>query len=173
MKKLLALFVVVLGFSAVSFALSPVDATATASATIITPNSIAKTIDLNFGNIVNSGGGSVELKADNTRTPSGSVSLPAFTGTVSAAKFIVTGESGTTYTISMPASVELSNGANKMTVGTFTKTATAGTLGTLTGTLGASTTQEIVLGATITVGATQATGVYTNATDLTLTVNYN
>jgi hypothetical protein len=53
-----------------------------------------------------------------------------------------------------------------MTVGTFTSTPTA--TGLLT--LGA---QEILVGATLNVGANQVAGVYTNASDLSVTVAYN
>ena len=56
-----------------------------------------------------------------------------------------------------------------MAVGTFTSTPTVAAGGTLDA-LGA---QNIYVGATLTVGANQAPGTYTNATAFTVTVNYN
>ena len=174
MKKLLALAVVILGFTAVSFGqASAVSGAATASATILNPISVAKSADLNFGNIVNISGGTVELTTAGTRNHSAGVSLPAFIGTVSVAKFSVTGEAGTAYTVSLPGTVDLANGTNHMTVGTFTQSAVTGTIGTLTGAAGTTTVQDILVGATLTVGAIQAPGVYTNNTTLKMTVNYN
>jgi hypothetical protein len=53
-----------------------------------------------------------------------------------------------------------------MTVGSFTSNPTP------TGTLTAGT-QDVFVGATLNVAAGQAAGVYTNATGLVVTVNYN
>jgi len=79
MKKLLALAVVILGFTAVSFGqLKIVSEAAKASATILTPVSIVKNTDLNFGNIVNATGGTVVLGTDDSRVASAGLSLPAF-----------------------------------------------------------------------------------------------
>jgi len=92
---------------------------------------------------------------------------------VSAAAFTITGESGSTYSISNPASIIIKNGVNEMTVNTFTSAAAAGTLGTLTGTIGTTTTQQVLFGGTLTVLGTQAAGVYSNDTEFKITVNYN
>jgi hypothetical protein len=57
-----------------------------------------------------------------------------------------------------------------MAVGSFTSTPTI----TAGGVLAAGTgTQDVSVGATLSVGASQAAGTYTNNTDLTVTVNYN
>src|SRR5664279_2048990 len=92
MKKLIALFaaiVLVSGFTTVS---AQVTATAIGSATIITPISIAKNVDMNFGNIaVSATAGSVVLTPAGTRSIIGGVTLPAVAGTVTAAQFTVSG----------------------------------------------------------------------------------
>ncbi|MFA5973635.1 MAG: DUF4402 domain-containing protein [Lentimicrobiaceae bacterium] len=167
--KLFAIALVVLGSAATSFA--QVHATANASANIITPIAINKTVDLNFGNIsVSNTGGTVILDPSlaGTRTATGGVTLPAVTGVFTAAKFVVTGLGTSTYSISLPAaSISLSDGASHtMSVGTYTSTPSS------TGVLTAGT-QDIYVGATLTVAGLQAAGLYTNTTDLTVTVNYN
>ncbi len=80
-------------------------ASASASATIVTPISIAKDVDMNFGNIaVTSSGGTVVLAPAGTRTTTGGVTLPVVNGTVTAAQFTVSGEGAYTYDITLPSS---------------------------------------------------------------------
>ena len=144
-------------------------ATATATATIVTPITITKTSDMNFGNVAvqASTGGTVVMTAAGVRTPTSGVTLPGAAGTVSAASFTVNGQSGYTYAITLPASVTLTDAAShSMNVSNFTSTPTA--TGTLTG-----GTETLNVGATLNVVAAQAAGVYTSATPFTVTVNYN
>jgi len=49
MKKLSVTAIIILGFLSTTF--GQVSGTATASATIITPIAISKTVDMNFGNV--------------------------------------------------------------------------------------------------------------------------
>ena len=167
MKNLLALAIIVLGFAATSFA--QVTATASTTATIITPIAIEKDVDLNFGNIAVSPtlGGTVVLPTSGSRTKTGGVTLPVVTGTVSAASFTVTGEGNSTYSITLPSSaITLTGPSGTMTVENFVSTPSN------TGTLN-SGTQEVKVGATLNVGAAQAAGTYTNESGLFVTVNYN
>ena len=168
MKKVLVLAIVVLGFAASSFA--QVTATASTTATIITPIAITKTVDMNFGNIAVSPtiAGTVVLPTTGARTLTGGVTLPVVTGTVTAASFNVTGEGTSTYSITLPSAAITLNGtpSGTMTVQNFVSTP-SGT-GALTG--GA---QVIKVGATLNVGAAQTAGIYTNAAGLFVTVNYN
>src|SRR5512133_3062167 len=97
--KFLGITIVGLAFSANILAQT---ATATASATIVTPISIAKNAlgDLNFGSIaVTAVAGTVALPASATptRIAAGGCSLPAVIGTVAAATFTVTGQPNATY----------------------------------------------------------------------------
>lgn len=144
-------------------------ATATATATIITPISISKNADMSFGNIaVNAGtGGTVILAPAGTRSSTSGVTLPSTAGTVSAATFTVTGSGSLTYSITLPSSVTLthSGGLETMAAGSFTSTPSS------TGTL-SSGTQDIAVGATLTVAAGQLAGVYTSG-NFNVTVNYN
>ena len=164
-NKLFAIALVVLGIATTSFA--QVTGHASTSATILTPIAITKNTDMNFGNVaINNTTGTVILATNSARSLTGGITFPVLTGTVAAAKFTVTGETDATYSISLPASVTLTNGTNSMIVDAFTSTPSA------TGALTAGT-QEIYVGATLNVGASQVAGIYTNAADLAVTVNYN
>ena len=167
MKKVLVLAIVVLGFAASSFA--QVTATASTTATIITPIAITKDVDMNFGNIAVSPtlGGTVVLPTAGARTQTGGVTLPVVTGTVAPASFTVTGEGNSTYSITLPSSaITLTSANGTMTVENFVSN--PGNTGTLS-----NGTQVVKVGATLNVGAAQPAGTYTNAAGLFVTVNYN
>jgi hypothetical protein len=144
-------------------------ASATATATIVTPISITKNVDMNFGNVAvqASSGGTVVLTPASARSVTGGVTLPGVTGTVAAASFTVNGQGAYTYAITLPSSaLTITSGANTMTVNTFTSTPSA------TGALTAGT-QTLTVGATLNVAAGQASGVYVSGTPFDVTVNYN
>ena len=172
MKKVITLFaavVMIASFSNTVLADGGATATATSSATIVAPITIVKATDMNFGNVaVNSavGGGTVVLIPAGTRTTTGTVTLPTTAGTVSAASFTIGGTGTYSYIITLPTTCTLTSGANTMTVGTFTSTPSA------TGALTAGA-QTLLVGATLTVAASQATGVYVSGTAFNVTVNYN
>ncbi|MDB5121276.1 MAG: hypothetical protein JWN56_2494 [Sphingobacteriales bacterium] len=168
--KLVALAIGMIGYSATSFAQTDVKTDqASASATIITPITIAKVNDMSFGNIVSTAtGGTVILSTASGRTESG-VQLGAVAGTVTAASYTVTGQSGYAYTVTLPADgYEITTGAagptETMTLTNFNSSST----GNLTA---ASFTLSV--GATLNVVANQAAGDYTNATPFDVSVNYN
>lgn len=146
-------------------------ATATATATIVTPISITKNVDMNFGNIAVSAasGGTVILAPAGTRTTAGAggVTLPAVTGTVTAASFTVNGNGSYTYAITLPSSPVTLTGPAAATMDATAFTSTPSATGTLTG-----GTQNLLVGATLTVAAAQAAGVYTSG-NFNVTVNYN
>jgi len=164
----LAIAVAVLGFA--SGASAQETATATATATIVTPISITKTVDMNFGNVAvqSTTGGTVVISTAGVRSATGGVTLPATGGTVSAASFTINGQGTYTYAITLPSSdVSLSDGASHtMTVNTFTSNPSG------TGQLTAGT-QTLKVGATLNVAAAQAAGVYVSGTPFSVTVNYN
>jgi hypothetical protein len=172
MKKLIKLFtlaIVLFAFGTATFA--QVTASATASATIITPIALTKTVDMNFGNVAVIGAGTVILAPAGTRTITGGVTLPNAVGTVTAATFTVGGSGVSTYGITLRTTdYTITNttgtGAETMIVNAFTSTPSA--TGALT--LGA---QTLLVGATLNVGAAQVAGLYTNAIGFDVTVNYN
>jgi hypothetical protein len=154
------------GFSTNAFAQA--NSTANATVTIVTPIGITKSVDMVFGNIATTtASGTVVLGTDGTRTPNGGVTLPASTGTVTAASFAVTGSGSYTYTISLPSSpIALSGITEGVTVGAFVSNpAPTGTLST-----GA---QTVNVGATLNIPASTAADTYKNTSGLHVTVNYN
>ena len=164
--KLFALTLIMASFAVSAFGQSTAQATATA--TILTPIAISKTVDMNFGNLSASGtAGTVVLTPAGGRSATGGVTLmPA--GTVTAASFTVTGLIGTTYAITLPVSATIEIGVNTMTVDNFNSTPTVVAGGSL-----ATGTETLLVGATLQVGVGQVAGVYTSVTPFDVTVNYN
>ena len=183
MKKLLVFAIAILGFSAVSFGQINV-ATATVGATIITPISITKVTDMNFGTVLVTGAGTATLVPGSAATYSG-VSHYSNTNAVTAttAKFTVNGNFGNTYGISvsgLPATVV--NGSANMALSAWSVGGWTGTAGTMTfteptaagtGTLSGTGAQTFEIGATLTLVAGQTAGVYAATAPMTVTVNYN
>jgi len=171
MKKITLLAAIAMvAFTSNVVAQETATATAATSATVITPISIVKDTDMSFGNLVSTlDGGAIVLSTASGRTGNAGI-LAGPDGTVTAAAFTVTGETDFTYGITLPASpfdVENSDEIPEtMAVGTFVSLPDEA--GSLT-----SGTQTLLVGATITLGTGQASGVYTNAADLAVTVFYN
>lgn len=167
MKNLLLTTLGVLAIT--SAANAQATATATATATVITPISIAKNADMSFGNLaVQAGtGGTVVLAPAGTRTSTSGVTLPAAAGTVSAASFTITGSGSSTYAITLPSSVTLTRASGSETMAAASFTSNPSGTGTLS-----SGTQNVAVGATLTVAAGQVAGVYTSG-NFNVTVNYN
>ena len=148
------------------------EASANIDATVLTPIAITKNENLNFGQLLaGTSAGTVVLEAtlEAARSASGGVSLPASnSGTVTAAKFTITGQVGSTYTITLPESaVELDGpSAATMSVDTFTSSIVS----PATIVEGGS---ALYVGATLNVGVNQAAGTYSAVSGLPVIVNYN
>jgi len=165
--KLFALGMILMGFGVNVNAQVSSTATATTNARIVTPILLTNQTSLSFGNLISSAtAGNVQMPADASpiRVADPGVKLAAITGTYSAAKFTVSGEDLLTYTVTLPADdvIELISGTDKMKLTGFTSSA----LGTLSG-----TPEVFYVGATLQVGAGQATGTYSGS--FNVTVNYN
>lgn len=168
MKRILG---TVLGLSAiVVLAYSPIKAhAATASAaantTIVAAIAIAQAANLRFGSVAaGSSIGTVVMTPAGGRSKTGGVTL-SNVDVGGAASFNVTGYSTSTYAITLPAAaLTIVNGANNMTVDTWTSTPSG------TGALTAGA-QTLTVGGTMHVGVAQAAGTYTGNFDVT--VEYN
>ncbi|WP_077032772.1 DUF4402 domain-containing protein [Pelomonas sp. KK5] len=152
-------------------------ATANASATVLTPMTITKSTDLNFGELV-AGNGVVTLDTAGARTKAGSTALPTG-GSPTAARFDVTGDANHTFSVDFAtgsSTVLTDASSNTMAVSWFaevvgTAAPTPVSTGTpTTGTLN-SGAAYIYVGGAVTVGASQAAGSYTGT--IQVTVNYN
>lgn len=166
--KFLTIAIIGLAFSASTFA--QVTASATASATVVTPITITKVNDMNFGNVYVSATvpGTVILSPAGARSFTAGAGLSVPAGTVTAASFTVTGTVGVTYAITLPAGATTidDNALHTMTVNNWT--CSPASPATLTG--GTST---LTIGATLNIAAGQATGSYSSDTPFDITVNYN
>ena len=166
--KFLAILAIA-AFSNIANAQSTTSASATA--TIVTPIAITKVTDMNFGNVaVSSTAGTVILSSAGTRTKSGGVTLPVVAGTVAAASFNVIGNAGYAYSIAIPSDITLTIFGGGETMAVTSINNNIGTTGIISSVNG---TQNILVGGTLNVAAGQVAGVYSNASALTVTVNYN
>ncbi len=171
MKKLLLSAIVILGFTAVSFGQS--QATATANTTLITPISIAKSVDLRFGTIASSNtDGTISITSTSGGTVAVSGGVTQVSGsTTSSAKFTVTGEGNSSISILYPTDPILLTNTTGGKINTLSLAPSIPSSGA-SAHLG-SGTLDIYVGGVLSVPALTVSGVYTNTTDLTLIVNYN
>ena len=133
-------------------------ATATAKAKILSPITVTKTADLDFGTIITSGAAAnVTVSTAGARTCGGTL---VCTNPVTAAAFNIAG-SVAAVNISSDASVSLTSGANTMSATLNTSKATSPMTGG---------TDSFTVGGVLSVGATQADGSYSGT--FTVTVNY-
>jgi hypothetical protein len=151
-----------------SQAFAATQATANASATVLSPISIAKVDDMSFGSFIAgpTAAGTVALTAASTTSRSGTGVVLDTGSTGSAAKFSVTGLSNGVFSITLPTSVTLTATGGTMTVDTFTTD-----LSPTAATLSAGGLADMYIGATLQVGAAQADGTYTGTFDVS--VDYN
>ena len=145
--------------------------TANATGTVVTPIAIVAANNLVFGSFAPGAGGTVTVSTSGVRTASGPILMTGAATT--AARFNITGEAASTYSITHSGSATLASGANTMALSKFSDlsaaNATAGN--PLTGTLDGAGAQSLYVGGTLTVGAAQAPGVYTGT--VIATVEYN
>lgn len=148
------------------------DASTTANAEVVAPIAITKDSDMNFGKFSPTGtAGTITLDTDGSVDGGANVTVLSNTS-AAVARFTVSGEPSATYAITYPTGVSLSDGAatpSTMALSFLSEvvadggTATGGATTTAaTGTLDATTgVQDIILGGTLDVGASQTAGSYT------------
>lgn len=159
------LFIILLIGINSGFAQASATANFTASATIIQPIGITTTSNMKFANIDAKSGGAVILTPENTRITTGELAL-ADGGNVSAATFIITGQSGFAFGISLPKGTHrLTNGGESMFIQDFTTNFDGSSL--------SGDAKTIRLGASLIVNPNQQPGDYKTTGDLQVTVNYN
>lgn len=145
---------------------------ASATTTIVAPMTITKNTDLVFGKFATTGAGTLTVSTSGVRTFSGAVTVLSGI-TPAAARFDVTGDSTSTYSISFTGiSANLTSGGNTMAFVTSSDLNAGNiTSGNVTsGTLSAGT-GSIYVGGVLTVGAAQAAGTYTGT--IVAVVDYN
>jgi Mat/Ecp fimbriae major subunit len=158
MNKLLGAAVATLALSGASAAFAADNATATATANVITPLSVTSDQNLVFGNLLAGTGGTVTVSPTNVRT--GTVTLLAGVAPL-AAHFHVVGDTtgGATYAVTY-GKTDLAGPGASLVLSAITADS-APTTGTA----------DIKVGATITIANGQAAGTYLGS--LTATATYN
>ena len=167
MKKILLFSAMLIAFTAGTFAQSTDTEPTTATATIVGPLALTKVSDMDFGTIAATGtAGTVVLGTDNSRTAVGPALVPPAAGV--AASFTVAGEPNKTFTITLPAdgTVSLISGGNTMAANTFVHNAGANPV------LSGAGAGAFTVGATLSVAANQAAGIYTSAS-FNVRIDYN
>ena len=137
---------------------------ANAAANVIAPLTVAETNGgMNFGDVaVGTGGGTIVLDTTGGRSTTGDAEAVTG-GTVQAGAYSVSGSGTKAYTITLPVSATISDGANNMTVDVFNHDAG----GTPALTAGADTFNS---GATMNINGSQVVNPYSGTYNLT--VNY-
>jgi hypothetical protein len=148
------------------------DSTATTNvataATVVTPMAITAATALNFGTFAASAtAGTLAMSTTNVRTPT-NVTLIATNGGA-ASSITVAGAVGATFTVVLPiADQTLTSSGSSMTI----KSASfASSLSLNQGVVGAGGSATFTIGATLTVAASQPTGVYSGTYPIYLTYN--
>ena len=147
-----------------------------AAAQIVTPLTISETASLHFGTmaVLAGTGGTCVLSTQGVRSQSGGVNLSAQTPMASNAGYNVSGAVNTSYAITLPASITVtetvSSSATMIISNLEARTSSAGANG-LTGTLSAGGTDSFTVGGTLNVASGQVTGLYTGSFDVTVAYN--
>lgn len=156
------------GAASPAFAQATDTATGTGTVTIYRPITVTKNTDLQFGRVVRptSGSGTVTIDNAGARSFTGGVAL--LSSTVGKAQFTVAGEGGQAFTLSVPATFDMT-GPGTLTVTTSQDVAN-GTVN-LDNTLGNGGVKVVNVGGSITVDNTTATGNYSGTFNVTATYN--
>lgn len=155
-----------LPFLAASAAASaaPVSASAGGTASVLTPLSIIKTADLDFGTIVATGAGTAVIDPVNRTLTTTGLLVPSGTRSHPAG-FTATGSRNAVVLVRVPKNpitVTRVGGTETMTVGNWTLD------GNINRRVPANQTFDFAVGATLNVGAGQAEGTYVGSFDVTV-----
>ncbi|OIP84408.1 MAG: hypothetical protein AUK44_02460 [Porphyromonadaceae bacterium CG2_30_38_12] len=140
-----------------------------AFANLISPLTITETSSLHFGTMtVSAAAGTCVLSTANVRTATGGVTLSSLSPTSTNAAYNTTGSAGLNYLISLPTNMTVTRngGSETMTIDTF-KSSKTGNLGTI----GAGSSDNFTVGATLHVAANQLAGLYQGTFNVTVAYN--
>jgi len=174
MKKLFILFIAVAGFGVSSYAQNSATATGvSAGATIFAPIAITNPVALNFGAAKADGAATKTVILATSGTRTGTATTATIGTAASAARFDVTGTANATYSITVPSdgTVTLTGPGTDMPVSSFVSALSAGGANVGTGTLSSGGAQSVYVGATLTIGIAQTSGVYSGTYDVTVAYN--
>jgi hypothetical protein len=149
----------------------------TAGAQLIVPMTIAQDAVLHFGtiNLLVGAAGTVLLPSSSTtRTPNGGVALSTVSPTATNAAYHVTGTMHETYSLTLPASItvtETTANTAVMTINNIKARFNGAGADATTSTLSATGTDNFTVGGTLNITAGQMAGIYAGTFDVS--VDYN
>jgi hypothetical protein len=167
-----AAFAVLFAGATLSCASAATQSGNTAEVTIYRAASISANSTLQFGKIIRptSGSGTVTISTAGARSAGGTNPPGLLTSTVGNADFTVTGEGGTSVTIAVDGSFNMSGPNSSSLAVTTTSTGTGSQ--SLGGSLGSQGSNlDVKVGGSITVTSTQQTGLYTGTFNVTAAYN--
>ena len=160
-KKLLLLTGAAITSIGISTSVMAVQATGTATATVVVPMTITSGVNLQFGDIVGGTAGTVIIN----ETTGNATGTATSSGVQTAGTFAITGADSRTFSITIAKVTDLVNGAFDLVLSGFTNTSGA------TGTLSGAGLLTLGVGATITADGGEGDGLYTGT--YTVDVDYN
>lgn len=140
------------------------DATADAGGDIISAVGLANTSGLYFGSVVPGSTATGKATVSHDGTLQCDAVLTCLGDNISAARFVVSGEVGNTYEITLPETITLTSGSDTMTVIQIIASSA-------TGSIAANGNDEFTVGGALQVSAGQAAGNYTGT--FVVNVDYN
>ena len=150
------------------------DASATATAEVITPIAVANAANLSFGKFARGAGGSVTISTSGARTASGTI-LSAVGSSPTAARFDVTGDGVSSYSIAWVGTSTVLTHTNTVDTMAFAPCSALTSANSCSGNVSAGAltagAQSIYAGGALTVGASQLTGAYSGT--IAVQVEYN
>ena len=175
MTRLMKIALCVAAVSALSspaLAQSSATQSTTATTRIIQPITLTKNTDLAFGSVVkpNAAANTVAIDAaSGARSVTGGGDAALAPSTSGRATYTVSGEGGQTFSISTPATFNMTKAGGSDTI-TVTLTQSAAT-GTVSGSLGNTGSATFGVGGSFPVAAATASGNYTGSFDVTVAYN--
>jgi len=173
--KLFSGIVLMAGISTSVMAQSTVTGT-TAGVVIITPVTISEGAALHFGtmSVKAATGGTCVLSSIGERTSTAGVNLSGQSPVATNAAYHVGGQSGTTYTLTLPATItvtEITGLTAIMTIGDLVARFNGTSADAVTSTLSAGGNDSFTVGGTLTVAAAQTAGEYAGTFNVTVAYN--
>jgi len=132
------------------------------SALLAAPTSVTKVQDLDFGKVAGGSGsfGTVTIDSSGARSSSGTVML--LNSTCSPARFVINGDAGRPYLLTLPAALTINSGTDQMNVTALTSSIP------VTGVLPANGTLSLVVGGTLMVESSQRNSSYSGSLVITV-----
>ncbi|OSZ78341.1 hypothetical protein CAP35_08785 [Chitinophagaceae bacterium IBVUCB1] len=144
MRVIVICVILMTGFNKHSFAQQIASTSTNAATSVISPISLAKSSDMEFGSLNISTGGKVTISPKGGASAKGGVA----SGSVNAVTFTLNSQGGYSYSLSFPDSIKISNGTDSIVISNFTSVSSKDKQGN----------QQIGVGATLQVGAAKVKG---------------